>query len=261
MISCYGQTYSGTQVVGSCNFEYQIEIKSDSSFICTKNIFNPIKEQKKKKRKQIEQVNDCRLVQSDTFAYYTGKAKKINDSTTFMSLNNSYALSFYVDDYFSSKFNESKQDSMLIRYDSIQIKIPTNFRLIYENRLDTTYELKSLILPQYQKYYPHLSSALSWVCIQLYFPINQYYLKKSNSVYFDLGLKYPFSGRPIIFKVTKDKYPRFTNWRADNLIFILVQSDKSSYIKLFHNWGGRTIDDYINNSRDWEKIELKKNSH
>jgi hypothetical protein len=264
-VSVCGQTFSGIQTDGNCNFEFQFKINSDSTFICTRSIKNSIIEnKKKKKRKKIIEIteNNCSLQQLDTFAYYTGKVKRINDTITFLRLNNTYALSFFVSEYGSYKnFDDQKKDSILISYDSIRFNISTKFRLLYENKIDTVYKLSTLFPPKYQKYY-NIPDTAREMCHPFYFPINHNYLDNSNFLNFDIGLVYPCSRQPILFKVPKEKYPTFKNWSAPEFVILLVETNNYCYIELWeHSQDMHSSEEYIHRIfvGNGQKIQMKKN--
>lgn len=237
----FAQKYSGIQIVKERNFEIALKIKSDSTFVLTRILYPyelvQTKQARKEKRKNVSKIKTTvPKSELDTIAYYNGKTKKINDTTTLISLNSTYALYFFYDDYDEAKYEIGvypfKKDSVFIGYDSIRFNIKTKFKLIYEDKSDSIYQMNSFY--PYKKFEtPTLTNFYndsSWVTARFYFPINPNKFSNSKNLGIDIYLKHPLNNQNIIFNFPSNKYPVFTNWRELSHDVFLITAKKQTYL-------------------------------
>ncbi|MBC7865514.1 MAG: hypothetical protein IAF38_21240 [Bacteroidia bacterium] len=240
-----GQTFRGEVNIRGYKYELFLRINKDSSFNFTR-IFIP---GKKKERKGDYPPH------TDSVAYFSWRAKKINDTNTFIAMENTYSISFLKEllpdqsDYWF--VGKNQKDSLMLVYDSVRIWLPASFRLIYENGIDTTYSQTALEKNSRHKSYPD-TSFYSRLCTIYTFPVNKKHFEKSEYVHFDIGLKHPTSGLPLLFKVPKGYYPIFKNWNANDESFFLVTNGQNYYLKSTAEYF------YFDEFNTIGKIEMKK---
>lgn len=166
-------------------------------------------------------------------SYYSGWVRTLTDTSYRIILDDTYAITFLSepnDQHDWCNCCDKSIDTICISFDSVRIWLPPTFRMIFEDGTDTLYNESQLFQPGVRKYFIYDSTAWqSRLCTTYLLPVNQQY-QRSKFVYYDLGLKNPYTGQPILHKVLHGFHPSYKNWDAGRFNYVLVNGKSGWYI-------------------------------